>query len=134
MSFSHEVDLILELRGKNKMKLAQYLKFKFHYIVDVISLNTFGDYVGRTCHTDLEITSTTDTTGSVSYYDMHIESDSVSRLRTISYDKKGIFNSIQFVNVLFIGSHIPAATAYRKYISQLTRYFRVCSSYIRFLR
>lgn len=134
MSFSHEVDLIRELRGQNKMKLAQYLKFKFRYIVDVISLNTFGDYVGRTCHTDLEITSTTDTTGSASYYDMHIESDSVSRLRTISYDKKGIFNSIQFVNVLFIGSHIPAATAYREYISQLTRYFRVCSSYIRFLR
>jgi hypothetical protein len=76
------------------MKLAQSLKFKFRYIVDVISLNTFGDYVGCTCPTDLEIKSTTDTTGSASYYDMHLESDRVSRLRTTSYDKKGIFNSI----------------------------------------
>jgi hypothetical protein len=43
---------------------------------DVFSiLNTFGDYVGRTCHTDLEIKSTTDTTASVSYYDMHLESE-----------------------------------------------------------
>ena len=77
---------------------------------DVLSLNNsrFGDFVDRIYPIELEIKDTTDTDRSASYLE--------GRLRTKLYDKRDDFN-IPIVNFPFICSNIPAAPAYRIYIS-----------------
>ena len=47
------------------------------------------------------------------------------------YDKRDL--NFPIVNFLFMDSNIPAAPAYKVYISQLIRHFRVCGSYQDFL-
>ena len=74
-----------------------------------------------------EIMDTTDTDKSASYLDLHLKIDSERRFRTKLYDKRDDFN-FPIVNFPFIYSKIPAASAYRVYISQLIRYSRVCNS------
>ena len=74
-----------------------------------------------------EITDTTDTDKSASYLDLHLKNDSERRFRTKLYDKGDDFN-FPIVNFPFIYRKIPAAPAYRLYISQLIRYSRVCNS------
>ena len=81
---------------------------------------------------ELEIKDTTDTDRSASYLDLHLKIDSEVRLRTKLYDKRDGF-SFPIVNFPFICSNIPAAPAYRVYISQLKRYSRACGSYQDFL-
>ena len=49
----------------------------------------FGD---RIYPIELEIKDTTDTDGSASYLDLHIEIDSEGKLRTKLYDKRDDFN------------------------------------------
>ena len=80
----------------------------------------------------LEIKDTTDTDGSASYLDLHLDIDSEGRLRTNLYDKRGDFN-FSIVSFSFMCSNIPAAPAYGVYISQLIRYSRVCGTYDDFL-
>ena len=80
----------------------------------------------------LEIKDTTDTDRTASYLDLHLEIDNEGRIRTKLYDKKDDFN-FPIVNFPFICSNIPAAPAYRVYISQLIRYSRACGSYQDFL-
>ena len=53
-------------------------------------------------------------------------------LRTKLYDKRDDFD-FPIVNFPFMSSNIPAAPAYRVYISQLIRYFTACASYQDFI-
>ena len=69
---------------------------------------------------------------SSSYLDLHLEIDSLWRLRTKIYDRRYDFN-FSIVNFLFICSNIPAAPVYGVYISWLIRYPRACGSYQDFL-
>ena len=64
-----------------------------------------------------------------SYLDIHIEINSVHKLRTKLYDKTDhfIFPDVNFQ--LILCSLIPAAPAYGVYLSQLIRYCRCCGSY-----
>jgi len=99
-----------------------------------LSLNNsrFGDFVDRIYPIELEIKDTTDTDTSASYINLHLEIDSVGRLRTKRYDKRDDFN-FPIVNFPFLCSNIPAIPAYGVYISQLIRYSRACDSYQDFL-
>ena len=114
---------------KIEKKLSRSFNFTFRYIGDVLSLNNsrFGDFVDRIY--PIEIKDTTDTDRSASYLDLHLEIDSVGRLRTKLYDKRDDFN-FPIVNFPFICSNIPA---YGIYISQLIPYSRACGSYQYFL-
>jgi hypothetical protein len=55
-----------------------------------LSLNNsrFGDFIYRIDPIELEIKDTTDTDTSASYIDLHLEIDSVGRLRTKRYDMR----------------------------------------------
>ena len=99
-----------------------------------LSLNNsrFGDYVDRIYHIELEIKGTTDTDTSASYIDLHIDIDSVGRLRTKLYDKRDDFN-FPIVNFPFLCSNITPVPAYGVYISQLIRFSRACDSYQDFI-
>ena len=110
------------------------LAFTFRYIDDVLSLSNsrFGDFVDRIYPIELQIKDITDTDRPASYLDLHIEIDSEGWLRTKLYVKRDVFN-FPIVNFSFICSNIPAAPAYRVYISQLVRYSRACGSYQDFL-
>ena len=92
----------------------------------------FGDFVDRIYPIEPEIKDTTDTDGSASYLDIHLEIDSEGRLRTKLYDKRDDFK-FPIVNLPFICSNTPAAPVYGVYISQLIRYSRACGSYRDFL-
>jgi len=81
---------------------------------------------------ELEIKDTTETDSCTSYLDLHIDIDSVGRLRTKLYDKRDEFN-FPIVNFPFICSKIPAAPAYGVYISQMMRHSRAWGSYQNFL-
>jgi hypothetical protein len=81
---------------------------------------------------ELEIKDTTETDSCTSYLDLHIDIDSVGRLRTKLYDKRNEFN-FPIVNFPFICSKIPAAPAYGVYSSQMIRHSRACGSYQDFL-
>ena len=59
---------------------------------------------------ELEIKDTTETDSCTSYLDLHIDIDSVGRLRTKLYDNRNEFN-FPIVNFPFICSKIPAAPA-----------------------
>jgi hypothetical protein len=128
--YSYEAYSIQGLLKKNEKKLARSFNFTFRYIDDVLLLNNsrFGDYVHRIYPIELEIKDTTDTYGSASYLDIHLEIVSEGLLRTKLYDKRDDFN-FPIVNFPFIYSNIPAAPAYGVYISQLIRYSRACGSY-----
>jgi hypothetical protein len=60
---------------------------------------------------ELEIKDTTDTDRSASCLDLHLEIDSVGRLRVALYDKRDDFN-VPIVNFQFICSNIPADIIY----------------------
>jgi hypothetical protein len=110
---SYEAYSIQGLLKKNEKKLARSFNFTFRYIDDVLLLNNsrFGDYVHRIYPIELEIKDTTDTYGSASYLDIHLEIVSEGLLRTKLYDKRDDFN-FPIVNFPFIYSNIPAAPAY----------------------
>ena len=129
--YSYEANFIQGHLKKNEKKLARSFNFTFRYIDDVLSLNnsSFDDFVDRIFPIELEIKDTKDTDRYVSYFDLHLEMHS---LRTKLYDKRDDFN-FTIVNFPFICKNIPAAPAYRPYISQLIRYSRACGSYQGFL-
>ena len=132
--YSYEACFIQGLLKKNEKKLAWSFNFAFCYIDDVLSLNNsrFGDFVDSIYPIELEIKDTTDTDRLASYLDLHLKIDNEGRLRTKLYDKRDDFN-FPILNFPFICSNIPAAPAYRVYISQLMRYHRACGSYQDFL-
>ena len=114
--------------GERK-KIAVSFYFTFRYIDDVLSqiIHNLLIYVKRIFHIELEIKDTKDTVKSASYLDLHLEIDDESRLKTKFYDKRDDF-SFPIVNFPFLCINIPAAPAYRVYISQLIRYSKACVS------
>ena len=125
--YLYEADFIQGIRKKNEKKLARSFNFTFRDIDDVLSLNNsrFGDFVDRIYPIELEIKDTAYTDRSVSYLDLH--NDSEWQLRTKLYDKRDDFN-FPIVNFPFICNNIPAAPACGVYLSQLIRYSRAgCS-------
>ena len=132
--YLYEVDFIQGFLKNNKKKLARSFNFTFRYVDDVFSLNNsrFGDCVDRIYPIELERKDTTDTVRSASYLDLHLEIDSVGRLKMKLYDKRDDFN-FPIENFPFKCSNIPAAPVYGVYISQLIRHSRACSSYQDFL-
>jgi len=83
-------DFIQVLFKENEKNLTQSFNFKFRYIDDVISLNTFD-----------EIKHTTGTAKSTSYLDLHLDIDNEGPLRTKCYDKRDDFNNY-IVSFLFM--------------------------------
>jgi hypothetical protein len=75
--YSYEADFIQGLLEKNNDKLTRSLKFTFHYIDDVFSLNNskFGDFVDRIYPIEVEMKATTDTARTVSYLELHLKID-----------------------------------------------------------
>ena len=67
-----------------------------------------------------------------SYLDLDLEIDNGGWLKTKLYEKRDDF-SFPIVNFPFLSSNIPAAPAYRVYISQLIRYSLGFISYHDFL-
>jgi hypothetical protein len=132
--YLYEADFIQGFLKNNKKKLARSFNFTFCYVDDVFSLNNsrFGDCVDRIYPIELERNDTTDTDRSASYLDLHLEIDSVGRLKVKLYDKRDDFN-FPIENFPFKCSNIPAAPVYGVCISQLIRYSRACSSYQDFL-
>ena len=132
--YSYAANFIQGLLKKTEKKLARFFKFTFRYRDGVLSLNNsrFDDLVDRIYPVELEIKDTTDTDRFASYLDLHLEVDSEGRIRTKPYDKRNDTNLL-IVNFPFICNNIPAAPAYRVYISQLIRYSRACGSYQDFL-
>jgi hypothetical protein len=116
--YSYEADFIQGLLKKNENKLS--FNCTFRYIDDVLSLNNsrFGDFVGRIYPIEFELKDTTDTDRSASDLDLHLEIGSKGPLISKLYDKRDDSN-FPIVNFPFICSKIPAAPAYRVYISQL---------------
>ena len=78
-----------------------------------MSLNNskFGYFVYCIYPIEFEIKDTTDTTRSVSYFDLHPEIDSDDWLRTKLCDRRDDFN-FPIVDFPFIYSNIPAASTY----------------------
>jgi hypothetical protein len=108
-----------------KRKEARSFNFTFRYEDDVLSLNNYVDCIYPI---EAEIKDTTDTDGSASCLDPHLEIDSGGRLRTKHYDKRDDFN-FPTVNFPFISITIPAAPAYGVHIYQMIRYSRAYGSY-----
>ena len=129
---SYEASIIEGILKKNEKKLTRSFNFTFRYIDYVFSLNNckFGDFIDHIYPIEIEIKDTTDTARYASYLDLHMQHD--LRLRKKLYDKRDDFN-FPIVNFPFICSNIPAAPAYRVYISQLIQYSRACGSYHDFL-
>ena len=132
--YLYETDFIQGFLKNNKKKLARSFNFTFRYVDNVFSLNNsrFGDCVDRIYPIELERKDTTDTERSASYLDLHLEIDSVGRLKMKLYDKRDDFN-FPIENFPFKCSNIPATPLHVVYISQLIRESIACSSYNDFL-
>ena len=78
--------------NNNEKKPTLSFHFMFRYIDGVLSLNNskFCDFVHRVYPIEIEIKDNTDTVGSASYLDLHLETDSYGRSRTRLYDRKMI--------------------------------------------
>ena len=98
-----------------------------------MSLNKlqFAEYLEFIYPSELEIKETTETAASSSYLDCYLYIDN-GKLTTRLYDKQGDFN-FPIVNVPFLSSNIPSASAYGVDISQLVRYARACLNYHDFM-
>ena len=73
--YSYEAYFIQGLLKENEKNLARSFNFTFRYIDDVLSLHKckFGDFVDRIYPIQLEIKDTTDTAGSASFLDLHLD-------------------------------------------------------------
>ena len=93
--YSHESEFIQGLQRNNKTKLSRSFNFTFRYIDDVLSLNnpTFSEHLYQKYPSKLEIREKTDSTKSVSYLNLLLESykDGNLFLRFRSYCKLPIF-------------------------------------------
>ena len=107
----YEAEFIQGLLKKYEQKLARSFNFTFRYIEDVLSLNhyKFGDHIYSI---ELEIKDTTNTAMSASYLDLHLESDSVVRLRTKLYDKRDDFNFS-----IYMQQHLNSTCIWSIYLS-----------------
>ena len=76
--YSYETDFIQRLLKKNEKKLARSFNFTFRFINN----SRFGDFVDRIYPIELEIKDITDIARSVSYLDLHFDTDSEGQLRT----------------------------------------------------
>jgi hypothetical protein len=90
----------------------------FRYIDDVLFINNiqFHAYVDSIYHIELEIKDTTECFTSASYLDMLLKLDTICKLTTQLYDKRGDFN-FSIVNFPYLCSNIPISPAYSVYIS-----------------
>jgi len=81
--YSYEAKFIPGLLKINKWKPVRYFNFTFHYIDDVLWLNSsrFGNFVYRSYLIGLAIK---DTVRSASYLDLHLQIDSDGRLRNLT--------------------------------------------------
>jgi hypothetical protein len=68
----------------------------------------------------------------IMFNDLHLEIDNEGQLKTKLYGKRDDFD-FPIINFPFSCSNIPAAPAFRRYISKLIRYSRVCVYYHDFL-
>ena len=66
------------------------------------------------------------------YLDRRLEFDEDGKLYTWLYDKRDDFD-LPIVNFPYLNSKIPESPEYYVFVSQLTRYARVCSKYVDFL-
>ena len=78
------------------------------------------------------IKNTTYTIRSAFYLDLHLKTDTESRLRTTVYDKVDDFN-VPMGNFPFKCTNIPTAPVYGDYGFQLKRYSRAFDYYQNFL-
>ena len=86
----------------------------------------FAEYLEFIYPRELERKETTETAASTSYLDCYLYIDN-GKLTTRLYDKLDDFN-FPIVNIPFLSSNIPSASAYGVYVSQLIRYARACSN------
>jgi hypothetical protein len=99
-------------------------------INDVLSINNdkFHSYVDSIYPSALAIKDTTESSSSALYLDVLLDIDAFGKLTTQLYDKRGDFSFP--INMFY---NIPLSPAYGRYISQLIRYARACSTYNQFL-
>ena len=87
--------VILFVRGRFLTGVSKKNEKKLPYIDGVLSLNnsTFGDFVDRIYHIELEIKDTTDTVKSSSYLDLQLEIGSDAQLKRNFTTKESILIS-----------------------------------------
>ena len=128
MRASEFVYIFLQGLLKNKdVKLAQTFNASFRFIDDLLPLSNsrFSDHMYFIYQNELEVKDTTDTQESASNFDIHLEIDNL-------YAKSDDF-TFPIIDFPFISNNIPAAPAYRVYISQVIRYSRAYAQYSDFL-
>ena len=125
---SYQAEFVQSLLKAGKKHLAQPFNFTFRYIDDVLPLqNTkFAEHLEFIYPREHERKETTETAASTSYLDCYLYIDN-GKLTTRLYDKLDDFN-FPIVNIPFLNSNIPSASAYGVYVSQSIRYARACSN------
>ena len=88
---------------------------------------TVSEFMDRVYLCELAITDTTESNTFVFYIDCYLCPDN-GKLVARLYNKRDDFN-FRIVNFPFLCRNIPSALRYGVYMSQLTRYDRVCCKY-----
>ena len=129
-----EYDFMVKTMKQDITKVIQFSN-TFRYIVDLFSINNvnFGNCMGATYLSELELKDTSTSSTEVCYLDTNIKTGDVTTLFRISiYDKRDDF-AFRIVHFPHMDSNIPANPAYGFYISQLVRYARICTSKVDFI-
>jgi hypothetical protein len=120
--YSYESEFLQTLVKDKKIHEARAFNFTYRYIDDVLSINSprFAEFLPLIYPPELEITETTDTASSASFWTY------MSNLTTVVNSVLKFMINETTPNMC---SNIPTSPAYGVYISQLIRYARASSNY-----
>ena len=126
--FCYERDFMLSLSDNNQADVVEAFNSTSRFLDDLLNIDTpyFEQIVSPIYPTELQLnkTNSSDTEAPFLDLDLSITNGIVS---TKIYDKRDDFN-FKIVNFPLLDGDVPRSPSYSAYISQLTRFARVCSN------
>ena len=133
-SFIHmRINEVLDTMIKSgHRRLARSFNLCYRDIDDLIVFNNkkFLDYLREIYPSELTVEKPNRSDHLADYLDLTFIIDSGGKLSTRLHDKRDDFD-FHIVNFPYLSSNIPSGPSYGVYISQLIRYARCCSHYMR---
>ena len=119
---------MLSLSDNNKTDIIEAFNSTSRYFDDLLNIESpyFEQMVGQIYSTEFQLNkaNSSDPEAPISDLNLSITNDIVS---SKIYDKRDDFN-FKIINFPFLDGDVPCSSSYGVYISQLSRFARVCSN------
>ena len=124
----YERDFMLSLSDNDQTDIIEAFNSTSRYLDDFLIIDNpyFEQMVDQMYHTELQLNKANSSDTEAPYLDLNL-SITNGIVSSKIYDKRDDFN-FEIVNFPFLDGDVPPSPSYGVYISQLTRFARVCSN------